>query len=445
MSHSYFTPSIAHGYATPHTTGMSFTPSMSNELATPTFIPETQFSNRESPIEVVNLDKAISNTKGTRKRSSWTKVEDEVLARSFVTISYDPIIGNDQKADAFLKRVASYYNENRPPSSNIRSANVSIRRLAKCGRPDAVEAILEHHKSFSSDLAHEGFGISLISLYGKAAMPAHAAATFRQLPDLGSTRTVKSFNALLTAYAQSGDLNGLDEAFRDVPDSITPDIISYNILIGALCEKGDLEAAMRTVDLMNTNAISPDLITCNILLHSFYNNKPSEAEKIWAMMRENNIEPNSRSINAKLRWLVAEGRTHEVIELVDQMKRNGPKPDAFTFNALLKGYIQDGNLEEAKKLYLDFAKNECSPNQQTFEFLISYLCEAGELDWAVRCCNDGMSRRCYVRASFLQAVVDALVKNSRVEEAKKLVEAGWNNRYPKTSLGLPESTQSLVV
>ncbi|XP_042459656.1 pentatricopeptide repeat-containing protein At1g55890, mitochondrial-like, partial [Zingiber officinale] len=322
---------------------------------------------------------------------------------------------------------------------------VSIRRLAKCGRPDAVEAILEHHKSFSSDLAHEGFGISLISLYGKAAMPAHAAATFRQLPDLGSTRTVKSFNALLTAYAQSGDLNGLDEAFRDVPDSITPDIISYNILIGALCEKGDLEAAMRTVDLMNTNAISPDLITCNILLHSFYNNKPSEAEKIWAMMRENNIEPNSRSINAKLRWLVAEGRTHEVIELVDQMKRNGPKPDAFTFNALLKGYIQDGNLEEAKKLYLDFAKNECSPNQQTFEFLISYLCEAGELDWAVRCCNDGMSRRCYVRASFLQAVVDALVKNSRVEEAKKLVEAGWNNRYPKTSLGLPESTQSLVV
>ncbi|XP_042441479.1 glutathione S-transferase T3-like [Zingiber officinale] len=124
MSHPYFTPSVVHGYDTPHTTGMSFTPSMSNEPATSTFIPETQLSDRESPIEVVNLEKTISNAEGTRKRSSWTKVEDEVLAKSFVTISDDPIIGNDQKADAFGGRVASYYNENLPLGSNTRSANV---------------------------------------------------------------------------------------------------------------------------------------------------------------------------------------------------------------------------------------------------------------------------------------------------------------------------------
>ncbi|XP_042408047.1 glutathione S-transferase T3-like [Zingiber officinale] len=102
MSHPYFTPSVVHGYGTPHTTGMSFTPSMSNEPATPTFVPETQLSDRESPIEV----------------------EDEVLVRSFVTISDDPIIDNDQKADAFWGRVASYYNENLPLGSNTRSANV---------------------------------------------------------------------------------------------------------------------------------------------------------------------------------------------------------------------------------------------------------------------------------------------------------------------------------
>ncbi|XP_042423194.1 glutathione S-transferase T3-like [Zingiber officinale] len=124
MSHPYFMPSVVHGYGTPHTTGMSFTPSMSNELATPTFVPETQLSDRESPIEVVNLEKTVSNAESTRKRSSWTKVEDEVLARSFVTISDDPIISNDQKVDAFWGRVASYYNENLPLGSNTRSANV---------------------------------------------------------------------------------------------------------------------------------------------------------------------------------------------------------------------------------------------------------------------------------------------------------------------------------
>ncbi|XP_073123742.1 glutathione S-transferase T3-like [Henckelia pumila] len=91
---------------------------MSNEPATATSVPETQLSYRESPIEVVNLEKAVSNAEGTRKQSSWTKVEDDVLARSFVTIR------NDQKTDSFWGRVASYYNENRPPDSNTRSANV---------------------------------------------------------------------------------------------------------------------------------------------------------------------------------------------------------------------------------------------------------------------------------------------------------------------------------
>ncbi|XP_042380116.1 glutathione S-transferase T3-like [Zingiber officinale] len=125
MSHPYFTLSVVHRYGTPHTTGMPFTPSMSNEPATPTFVPETQLSHRESPIKVVNLEKAVSNAEGTRKHSSWTKVEDEVLVRSFVTISDDPIIDNDQKVDAFWGWVASYYNKNLPLGSNTRSANVT--------------------------------------------------------------------------------------------------------------------------------------------------------------------------------------------------------------------------------------------------------------------------------------------------------------------------------
>ncbi|XP_073063950.1 glutathione S-transferase T3-like [Primulina eburnea] len=95
-----------------------------NEPATPTFVLETQLSDRESPIEVVNLENVDSGAEGRKKRSTWRKVEDEVLARSFVTISDDPIIGNDQKAEAFWGRVASYYNDNRPASTPNRSASV---------------------------------------------------------------------------------------------------------------------------------------------------------------------------------------------------------------------------------------------------------------------------------------------------------------------------------
>ncbi|XP_042436865.1 uncharacterized protein LOC122022815 [Zingiber officinale] len=149
MSHPYFTSSVVHGYGTPLTTGMSFTPLMSNEPVTLTFVPETQLSNRESPIEVTNLEKAVSNAEGTRKRSSWTKVEDEVLARSFVTISDDPIIDNDKKADAFWGRVASYYNENLRLSSNTRSANV----IRGHSDEDILRFAYEKYRSENNDIA----------------------------------------------------------------------------------------------------------------------------------------------------------------------------------------------------------------------------------------------------------------------------------------------------
>ncbi|XP_042404930.1 glutathione S-transferase T3-like [Zingiber officinale] len=75
-------------------------------------------------LKVTNLDKADSNTAGRRKRSTWSKVKDEVLARSFVTISDDPIIDNYQKVDVFWGRIASNYNENRPLAIPNRIASV---------------------------------------------------------------------------------------------------------------------------------------------------------------------------------------------------------------------------------------------------------------------------------------------------------------------------------
>ncbi|XP_075512788.1 uncharacterized protein LOC142548380 [Primulina tabacum] len=108
----------------PHATSMPFISPTENEPATPTFVPDTQLSDRESPIEVINLKNVDSSAGGRKKWSTWRKIEDEVLARSFVTITDDPIIGNDQKAEAFWGRVASYYNDNHPAGTPNKSASV---------------------------------------------------------------------------------------------------------------------------------------------------------------------------------------------------------------------------------------------------------------------------------------------------------------------------------
>ncbi|XP_073049634.1 uncharacterized protein [Primulina eburnea] len=94
-----------------------------NEPPTPTFVPETQLSDRETRVDLENVQNADVDVEGTKKRIIWKKEEDELLARSYVTMSDDPVIGNDQKGNDFWRHVADYYNDNRPAGSSLRALN----------------------------------------------------------------------------------------------------------------------------------------------------------------------------------------------------------------------------------------------------------------------------------------------------------------------------------
>ncbi|XP_073022711.1 glutathione S-transferase T3-like [Primulina eburnea] len=95
-----------------------------NEPPTPTFVLETRLSDRETRVDLENVQNTDVDVEGTKKRIIWKKEEDELLARSYVTMSDDPVIGNDQKGNDFWRRVADHYNENRPAGSSRRALNV---------------------------------------------------------------------------------------------------------------------------------------------------------------------------------------------------------------------------------------------------------------------------------------------------------------------------------
>ncbi|XBI29478.1 hypothetical protein VPH35_053455 [Triticum aestivum] len=287
---------------------------------------------------------------------------------------------------------------------------VAVSRLTSFGRQDGIEAIIEAQKPFL-ETSNEGFATRLIRLYGRASMPSHAAATFHELP--AQHKSTMTFNALLAAYAEAGDLDGLTTAFREIPathPSIVPSVYSYNILIRALCQKSDLSAALEVVLLMEKHGISPDIITFNTLLNGFCNNGPTdEAETVWEMMKERNLEPNAKCYNAKLRGLVAEGRIDDAAAVLERLEKDGPKPDTVSYNELIRGYLKAGRLQEAKKLYDDLVKNHCAANKGTYETLVPHLLQVGDLD--------------------TEDVVNALVDALRVEEAAKLVDIGRKKYY----------------
>ncbi|KAM3351944.1 hypothetical protein ACQJBY_023677 [Aegilops geniculata] len=321
---------------------------------------------------------------------------------------------------------------------------VAVSRLASLGRQDGIEAIIEAQLPFLEASA-EGFATRLIRLYGRASMPSHAATTFHKLP--AQHKSNMTFNSLLSCYADAGDFDGLTAAFQEIPatyPSIVPTVYSYNVLIHALCQKPDISAALETVLLMEKRGVSPDIITFNTLLNGFCNNVGmDEAVTVWEMIKERNLEPDAKCYNAKLRGLVAEGRIDDAAAVLEGLEKDGPKPDTVSYNELIRGYCKAGKLQEAKKLYDDLVKNECNPNKGTYETLLPHLLQAGELDCALTYCYRIFShkRNLRVECGVLQDVVNALVDESRVEEAAKIVVLGRKKYYPRKGLRMPDGTK----
>ncbi|KAM3333150.1 hypothetical protein ACQJBY_028332 [Aegilops geniculata] len=313
-----------------------------------------------------------------------------------------------------------------------RAYDVAVSRLTSLGRKDGIEAIIEAQKPFL-ETSSEGFATRLIRLYGSASMPSHAAATFHQLP--ARHKSTRTFNAVLAAYAEAGDVAALTAAFQEIPaahPSIVPDLYSYNALIRTLCQKSNLSAALYALHLMKKHGVSPDIITFNSLLDGFHNSgRNDEAEKVWQMIKERNLEPDAKCYNAKLRGLVAQGRIDDAAAVLERLEKDGPKPNIVSYNELILGYCKAGRFQEAKKVYDNLMKNQCAPNKGTYEILVPHLLQAGELDRALSYCYDIFASKkcCGVECGVLQDVVNALVNASRVEEATKLVKLGQKSNY----------------
>lgn len=315
----------------------------------------------------------------------------------------------------------------------------TVRRLAAAKQFQLIEEILEEQKKYR-DISKEGFAVRIISLYGKVGMFDNAQKMFDEMPDLKCPRTVLSFNAILSACVNSNKFDRIEELFRELPRmlAVEPDSVSYNIVIKGFCKMGALESAVSMLDEMEEKGLPINLVTFNTLLYGFYEKgRLDDGQNIWQRMGKNGVVPNIISYNSKLLGLVSLMKLKEAAETVDQMRNKEIKPDIFCFNYLIKGYVSDGNLEGAKFWYGEIEKSEFDPNKTTFSMLLPFACDKGDLEFAIKLFEEVLIAKCRVDTAVLQNVVDSLIKESKDDEAKKLVELGKSNRSRQYVLTLP--------
>ncbi|KAK8664831.1 hypothetical protein V6N13_084604 [Hibiscus sabdariffa] len=298
----------------------------------------------------------------------------------------------------------------------------TVQRLASAKQFSLIDDILQHQKKYE-DISQEGFVIRLMLLYGKAGMFEHAHKLFDEMPELNCQRTVNSLNALLSAYIHSKKFDGVGKLLEELTEKIgiEPNLVSYNTVIKAYCEMGSMDSAVSVIDTLEKKGLEPDIITFNTLLDGFFSRgQIADGEEIWGLMEKKNVVPDVRTYNTKLRGLVHERKISEAVEFWEEMKSKGIKPDIHSYNALITGYCNAGNLEQVMKWYGEL-RESFLPDRVTYVTVLPFLRKKNEFEMASEICKEAMDRRMLSGGA---ALVDELVKESRIEEAIQFVESG---------------------
>ncbi|XP_028551106.1 pentatricopeptide repeat-containing protein At4g36680, mitochondrial isoform X2 [Dendrobium catenatum] len=315
-----------------------------------------------------------------------------------------------------------------------------IRRLAKFQRFTDIEALLEPRKlNLPSDSSsREPYLASFIIAYASAGMLDHAVRTLDELPRLGSSRTILSLNALLSACNHSKTLSTrVPDLFSNLSryHSLSPDKISYGILIKSLCLARDSSKALSVLKEMDNKRIEITAISYTTIMDSLYKEgKPEEADRLWKEMRAKGVAPDVAAYNVRAMYWAVNGGPDDVLRLIEEMKADGMEPDIFTYNYLMTCYCKHGRVDNAKRVYRELGQKGCEPNAATYKNLLYSLCKNNDFVGGLEVFEDCVKHRRVPDLGSVMALVKGLMKDSKIRAAKRVV-TGLRKKFPEEFSG----------
>ncbi|GMI68888.1 Ribosomal Pentatricopeptide Repeat Protein 7 [Hibiscus trionum] len=336
-------------------------------------------------------------------------------AKSKLRTEYDP-----DKALEIYSSVSKHYSS---PSSSRYAQDLTVRRLAKSRRFSEIESLIESHKT-DPKISQEPFHSTLIRSYGVAGMVDHAIKTFHQMDQFGTPRSTISFNTLLSACNQSKQFDKVPQLFDEIPkkyNGVSPDKVSYGILVKAYCEAGHPEKGLEVLREMEMKSVEVTTVTFTTILNGLYRKgKTEEAEKLWTEMMKTGCELDVAAYNVRISNFQG-GEPEKVKELIDDMSSLGLKPDTISYNYLMTCYFKRGMLDEAKKVYEGLESNGCSPNAATFRTMVFYLCLNGLYEQGYKVFKESVRLNKVPDFNTLKHLAEGLVKKKKIKDAKGLI------------------------
>lgn len=239
--------------------------------------------------------------------------------------------------------------------------------------------------------------------------------------------TEKSLCAILSVYLTNkiyGDR--FHQAFVSVPAKlgVSPGVKSYNLALKAFCEAKDIGSARALLDKMeNVTHVVPDIDSYNVLLGAYLAKRGNKSvfDEVVKEILKKGLEGNLTTYNHRILRLCKSKEGSRAKKLLDEMVSKGVKPNSATYGAIIFCFCKVGDLESAKKVLERMVSAGYALPPSYFN-VMRQMVEEGEFGLALEMCKEILSRKWIPPFEVMEGLVNGLVKISKIEEAKEVVE-----------------------
>eukprot|EP01018_Ginkgo_biloba_P030827 Gb_14948 [translate_table: standard] len=198
-------------------------------------------------------------------------------------------------------------------------------------------------------------GSALIGVYVKCGSVEHARHVFDKM----SQRDVVSWNAMITGYAQSGQVDEALNLFHQMQlAGLKPDLITWNAMIDGYARNGYSSEALKFFQEMQWAGFKADLITWNMIIARYaQNGHGDEALKLFQQMQSEGVKPNVKSWTALIAGYSQNGERDKALKLFCQMQLAGVKPNSVTIASILPACANLAGLQLGKEIHAYAIRN----------------------------------------------------------------------------------------
>ncbi|KAM1735557.1 hypothetical protein ACFX15_013447 [Malus domestica] len=171
----------------------------------------------------------------------------------------------------------------------------------------------------------------------------------------------------MDTYVRIGDLVKSVKVYRrKLKEGISPNSVSYTILINGMCQDGKVAEACGIFGQILKCGSVPSIETIEGRLR--------DAVKVYIQMGVYNMKPDLVTYTVLIK-----GKMEDAMLMINTMLEKGPEPNVVAYSCLIDGYFKSENTKGALELLEEMLKS-VSPNIVSYSILIDGLCKRG-LGW----------------------------------------------------------------